>query len=99
MRDEKAGMRCSPCIRRMYHDTPGVTGDSAQNIVFHPERHLAGVPYGASLGGEAEEWYHETGIMKEDKKRRLGKIPRKRVEKPKRGGYEPKEYEVGEWVW
>ena len=33
-----------PMVRRMYHDTPGVTGCSPQRIVFNCERHLAGVP-------------------------------------------------------
>ena len=43
-----------------------VTGYSPQRIVFNRERHLAGVPYGGSLGVEAEDWFHETAIMNEE---------------------------------
>ena len=61
-------------VRRMYHDTPGVRGYSPQNIVFTREVHLAGLPYGGSLAVGAEEWFHETGIMNEEVRKKLEEI-------------------------
>ena len=56
------------------------------------------MPYGVSLGVEAEEWFHETEIMNEEVRKKLEDIQRKRVEKWNRERREPNEYNVGEWV-
>ena len=74
----------------MYHDTAGVTGYSTQKIVFNRERHLAGVPYGGSLGAEEEEWFNETAKMNEEVRKRLEDIQRRTFEKWNRGRREPK---------
>ena len=48
-------------VSRRYHDTPGVTGYPPHKIVFNRELRLGGVPYGDSLGVEAESGFTSLG--------------------------------------
>ena len=46
-----------PYVRRLMHDTPGISGDSPHKLVFNRDRHMAGVPYEGTEGAEAGEWF------------------------------------------
>jgi len=86
-------------VRQLYHDTPGITGYSPQVLVFGRERHLAGAPYGGSLGVEAESWFAGVRSRDEEVKGLLEEVQRKRVARWNRARREPVVYLPGEWVW
>ena len=46
-----------PLVRRMYHDTPGLTGQTPYQIVYGRTRLLPGAPYPATRGVADEEWF------------------------------------------
>ena len=44
-------------VRRMMHDTPGISGYSPHRLVFDRDMHMAGVPYEGTEVAEAGEWF------------------------------------------
>ena len=46
-----------PYVRRIMHDTPGISGYSPHKLVFNRDRHMAGVPYEGTEGAEPVEWF------------------------------------------
>ena len=44
-------------VRRLMHDTPGISGYSPHKLVSNRDRHMAGVPYEGTAGAEAGEWF------------------------------------------
>ena len=50
-----------PYVRRLMHDTPGISGYSPHRLVSNRHRHLAAVPYEGTEGAEAGEWFERVG--------------------------------------
>ena len=46
-----------PYVRRLMHDTRGISGYSPRKLVFNRDGHMAGVPYEGTEGAEAGEWF------------------------------------------
>lgn len=88
-----------PWVRRVYHDTPGLTGYSPYEIVFGRKRHEAGPPYEGVTAVAAEEWFERRRTMFETVQRKLQSLQDKQTERLNAKRKEPPNFEPGMWVW
>ena len=88
-----------PYVRRLMHDTPGISGYSPHRLVFNRDRHLAGVPSEGTEGAEAGEWFDRVGKLEAEIRERVADLRRARMALWNDSQTDVPVYTLGEMVW
>jgi hypothetical protein len=88
-----------PLVRRLYHDTPGITDHSPYQIVFGRTRLMEGVSYPEKTCVEAEEWFKQQRDMEHEVYQRLKDRQEQKIEQVNRRRREAPSYAKGDKVW
>ena len=88
-----------PYVRRLMHDTPGISGYSPHKLVFNRDRHMAGVPYEGTEGAEAGEWFDGVTKFEEEIRERVAELRQARMDLWNNSHLDAPVYLLGDMVW